>query len=79
MLGTKLRYLLYFLSICLSFFQKSPSAYLAEMALSTQERLNQTYEMRIPEITELLDMSEMTLQKVFLVQVLISFSALVKV
>ena len=48
------------------------------MALSTQERLNQTYEMQIPEIIELLDMSEMTLQKVLLVQVLISFPALVK-
>jgi len=34
------------------------------MSLSTQEKLDQTYEMRVPEIIELLDMSEMTHQKV---------------
>ena len=39
---------------------------MAEMALSTEERLKQTYEMRIPQIIELLDMSETTHQKVCL-------------
>ena len=38
--------------------------FLAEMAMTTEERLSQTYEMRVPQIIELLDMSEMTHQKV---------------
>lgn len=37
---------------------------MAEMQLTTEERLKMTYEMRIPQIIELLDMSEQTLQKV---------------
>ena len=37
---------------------------MAEMALTTDERLNQTHEMRVPQIIELLDMSETTHQKV---------------
>ncbi|EDO47363.1 predicted protein, partial [Nematostella vectensis] len=40
-----------------------PSAYMAEMQLTTDERLKLTYEMRVPQIIELLDMSEQTLQK----------------
>ena len=50
-----------------SFFcypQQAPSAYMAEMALTTDERLKLTYEMRVPQIIELLDMSEQSLQKV---------------
>ena len=45
-------------------FQQAPSAYMAEMQLSTSERLKLTYEMRVPQVIELLDMSEQTLQKV---------------
>lgn len=37
---------------------------MAEMQLSTSERLKLTYEMRVPQVIELLDMSEQTLQKV---------------
>ena len=37
---------------------------MAEMQLTTDERLKLTYEMRVPPIIELLDMSEQTLQKV---------------
>ena len=37
---------------------------MAEMQLTTDERLKLTYEMRVPQIIELLDMSEQTLQKV---------------
>ena len=37
---------------------------MAEMALSTDERFKQTHEMRLPQIIELLDMSETTHQKV---------------
>jgi len=43
--------------------RQAPSAFMAEMALTTNERLKQTYEMRIPQIIELLDMSETTHQK----------------
>ena len=34
------------------------------MSLSTEEKLENTHEMRIPQIVELLDMSETTYQKV---------------
>ena len=44
--------------------QQAPSAYMAEMQLTTDERFKLTYEMRVPQIIELLDMSEQTLQKV---------------
>ena len=37
---------------------------MAEMQLTTDERFKLTYEMRVPQIIELLDMSEQTLQKV---------------
>jgi len=43
--------------------KQAPSAYMAEMQLTTDERLKLTYEMRVPQIIELLDMSEQTLQK----------------
>ncbi|XP_057292027.1 hydrocephalus-inducing protein-like [Hydractinia symbiolongicarpus] len=43
--------------------KQCPSAFLMEMSLTTQERLDKTYEMHVPEIIELLDMSEMTHQK----------------
>lgn len=47
-----------------SYTQQAPSAYMAEMQLTTDERFKLTYEMRVPQIIELLDMSEQTLQKV---------------
>ena len=47
-----------------SYSQQAPSAYMAEMQLTTDERFKLTYEMRVPQIIELLDMSEQTLQKV---------------
>ena len=47
-----------------SYTQQAPSAYMAEMQLTTDERFKLTYEMRVPPIIELLDMSEQTLQKV---------------
>ena len=37
---------------------------MAEMQLTTDDRFKLTYEMRVPQIIELLDMSEQTLQKV---------------
>lgn len=43
--------------------KQAPSAYMAEMQLTTDERFKLTYEMRVPQIIELLDMSEQTLQK----------------
>lgn len=45
---------------------------MAEMQLTTEERLKMTYEMRIPQIIELLDMSEQTLQKVNMIMVIIN-------
>ena len=50
--------------IFFSYTQQAPSAYMAEMQLTTDERFKLTYEMRVPQIIELLDMSEQTLQKV---------------
>ncbi|XP_068116429.1 hydrocephalus-inducing protein homolog [Hyperolius riggenbachi] len=41
----------------------TPSAFLREMALSTEQRLANTREMRLPKIVQLLDMSETTHQK----------------
>lgn len=52
------------LNVCLKIFQQAPSAFLAEMQLTTEEKLRLTCEMRIPQIVELLDMSETTHQKV---------------
>ncbi|CAB4009701.1 Hypothetical predicted protein, partial [Paramuricea clavata] len=43
--------------------KQAPSAFLAEMQLTTEEKLKLTCEMRIPQIIELLDMSETTHQK----------------
>ncbi|XP_068693384.1 hydrocephalus-inducing protein homolog [Montipora foliosa] len=43
--------------------KQAPSAYMAEMQLTTDERLKLTYEMRVPQIIELLDMSEQSLQR----------------
>eukprot|EP00794_Sanderia_malayensis_P018879 gene18879-20779_t len=43
--------------------KQTTSAFMAEMALTTDERLSQTHEMRIPQIIELLDMSDTTHQK----------------
>ena len=48
---------------CVKDEKKSPSLFLAEMSLTTEQKLKDTYEMRVPEVIELLDMSEMTLQK----------------
>ena len=50
--------------IFFSYTQQAPSTYMAEMQLTTDERFKLTYEMRVPQIIELLDMSEQTLQKV---------------
>ncbi|XP_015224105.2 hydrocephalus-inducing protein homolog isoform X3 [Lepisosteus oculatus] len=41
----------------------TPSAFIKEMALTTEQRLANTYEMNPPRIIELLDMSETTHQK----------------
>ncbi|KAM9301954.1 hydrocephalus-inducing protein homolog [Gastrophryne carolinensis] len=41
----------------------SPSAFLREMSLSTEQRLANTREMRLPRIVQLLDMSETSHQK----------------
>jgi hydrocephalus-inducing protein len=49
--------------------KQSPSAYLSEMSMTTDERFSQTYEMKIPRIVELLDMSEMTHQKSTIVDI----------
>lgn len=54
------------IKVLLFILQQTPSAFMAEMALTTDERLKQTYEMRIPQIIELLDMSETTHQKVII-------------
>ena len=40
--------------------------YMHLMSLDTDEKLAKTRDMRLPRITELLDMSETTHQKVFL-------------
>lgn len=58
-IGTLITIMIFF-----SYTQQAPSAYMAEMQLTTDERFKLTYEMRVPQIIELLDMSEQTLQKV---------------
>lgn len=44
--------------------QLTPSAFMKEIAQSTEEKLANTHEMRIPQIIELLDMGDNTYQKV---------------
>ncbi|XP_059507551.1 hydrocephalus-inducing protein homolog [Stegostoma tigrinum] len=41
----------------------TPSAFMKEMSLDTKQRLANTHEMYLPSVTELLDMTETTLQK----------------
>lgn len=42
----------------------TPSTYMHLMSLDTEEKLAKTRDMRLPQIIELLDMSETTHQKV---------------
>ena len=46
------------------YLQHTPSSYLAEMRLTTAEKLAQTQEMHPPRIVELLDIAETSHQKV---------------
>ena len=45
----------------------TPSAYMHLMSLDTEEKLAKTRDMRLPQIVELLDMSETTHQKVCMI------------
>lgn len=42
----------------------TPSAFMKEIAQTTEEKLANTHNMRIPQIIELLDMGDNTCQKV---------------
>ena len=46
--------------------QLTPSSYMKELAQTTEERLANTHDMKIPQIIELMDMGENTHQKVSL-------------
>ncbi len=46
-------------------FKLSPSAFIKEMSMDTKQKLAATHEMYLPQIIELLDMGETSLQKVF--------------
>lgn len=52
------------LAVSLSSSQNTPSGYLAEMRLTTEERLSRTTEMYPPQIVELLDIGVTSHQKV---------------
>lgn len=59
-----------FMHFCFS-LQLTPSAFLKEISLTTEQRLASTHEVHLPRIIQLLDMSETSHQKVSIFSTLV--------
>jgi len=63
-------YIIYYVNIvkeiilCVHFFQLKPSQYMFQMSMNTEQKLANMHTINIPRKTELLDMSEISHQKV---------------